>query len=296
MTEIKSMLGAGIVTAQNDNRKENLRKGLMIAGGVALAGVSIFAAIRGKKISGNLQKELSTKSNEVSSIRKGIESLKVENVHKENLMPQIETIASKNAVRAIEEAQTGKKISLHISDKPFKKHFLNKEFFDTNQLQLKIGDRMEVSGPNAGLINERMLYDLNIKHLSNPVEARQNTRFLNDIGDAYYINSDIIADFHAVSGRSTCSKEDLSFVLKMGEYAEKYANEKKVLFDLNRYFPKGAPNLDVLKKRYLVYDGLPKVRGRALALRDVPKPVKESFGERYYKASDIIAYINQLGM
>ena len=77
MAEIKSLAGMGLEMAQNDNKKENLRKGLMIAGGVALAGVSIFAAMRGKKIA-NLQKELGSKNSEITKLGKQLKGLEDE--------------------------------------------------------------------------------------------------------------------------------------------------------------------------------------------------------------------------
>ena len=49
MTEIKSVAVSGTETAQTDSRKENLKRGLIIAGGVALAGISLFAAVKYKK-------------------------------------------------------------------------------------------------------------------------------------------------------------------------------------------------------------------------------------------------------
>lgn len=63
------------IGAQRNSRKEGLRKGLAIAGGVLFAGVSIFAALQTKKVS-NLRKSIDMQSNEIMNLTRQLKNLK----------------------------------------------------------------------------------------------------------------------------------------------------------------------------------------------------------------------------
>jgi len=73
---------ANNVGVSKNSRKENLKTGLLIAGGVAITGLSIFAAMRGKRINslkkqvGSLQKELNATSNLIGENKAGLKLFK----------------------------------------------------------------------------------------------------------------------------------------------------------------------------------------------------------------------------
>ena len=49
MINLKSVVGSGTETTQAENRNDKFKKGLIIAGGIALAGISVFAVVKHKK-------------------------------------------------------------------------------------------------------------------------------------------------------------------------------------------------------------------------------------------------------